>query len=241
MTFRPQTEVKPAARREITTAFPTKEATKEARREITTAFPTKEATKEHSILSQTEVKPDARREERSIFLQAEVKPDAQREITTAFPTLAISEHFDSPLNFDASFPSLNSEQFDSPVAFPTATFPTLAISEQFDSPVTFDSATFPTLAISEQNESPVNFNSARDKIVQRSKTNGKGVEVLSKVKIRKAKYERLQKESRRMSAPLGLLKASWDDADAAVGRPSNSYTKKYVEDVAPKKSFEELP
>jgi hypothetical protein len=206
---KPQTEVKPDARREINTAF------------------TKEATKERSI-----VKP-----------QTEVKPDARREITTAFPTLAISEKFVSPLNFDsAAIPTVAiSEEFDSPVSFGSTAFPTLAISEQFDSPVNFDSVAFPALAISEQNESPVNFNSARDKIVQRSKANGKGVEVLSKVKIRKAKYERLQKDSRRMSAPLGLLKASWDEADATVGRPSNSYTKKYVEDIAKPRSFEELP
>jgi hypothetical protein len=271
MTYRPQTEVKPDARRETITAFPTKEATKErsifktqtevkpdARREIITAISTSEATEESSISSQTEVKPDARREiitaistseateESSISSQTEVKPDDRREIDTAFPTLAISEQFDSPVNFDASFPSLSSEQFDSPVVNFDASFPSLN-SEQFDSPVVFDSAAFPTatfpnLAISnsEQSESPVNFNSARDKIVQRSKTSGKGVEVLSKVKIRKAKYERLQKDSRRMSAPLGLLKPSWDEADASVG-PSNSYTKKYVEDIVPRKSWEELP
>jgi hypothetical protein len=229
VTFRPQTEVKPAkeAPKERSIFKPQTEVKPDARREIITAIPTKEAAEERSILSQTEVKPDTH----------------DREITTAFPTLAISEQFDSPVNFDASFPSLNSEEFDSPVvfdsaAFPTATFPTLEISEQLDSPVMFD-ASFPSLN-SEQFDSPVNFNSARDKIVQRSKASGKGVEVLSKVKIRKAKYERLQKDSRRMSAPHGLLKASWDEADAAVG-PSNSYTKKYVADIVPRKSFEELP
>jgi hypothetical protein len=159
--------------------------------------PSKEAPKERTIFRpQTEVKPDARRKsiiafptekatkERSIFRpQTEVKTDARREITTAFPTLQISE----------------------------------------------------------QNESPVNFHSARDKLVQRSKTNGKGVEVLSKVKIRKAKFERLQKDSRRMSAPLGLLKASWSDEGDAEVKASNTYVKRYVEDIAPQKSFEELP
>jgi hypothetical protein len=177
--IRPQTEVKPSARREIIAAFP--------------------APKERSIFRpQTEVvKPDARREiitalpepkERSIFKpQTEVKPDARREsITTAFPTLQISEQ------------------------------------------------------TSEQNDQPVNFHAARDAVVQRSKTNGKIVKVLSKVQIRKAKFEKLQKDNRRMSAPFGLLRSSWDEADAEVG-PSNSYVKKFKDDIAPQKSFEELP
>lgn len=98
----------------------------------------------------------------------------------------------------------------------------------------------PTRRFSVQLEQPVNFHAARDLIVERSKTNGNGVEVLSKVKIRQAKFERLGKESRRQSAPLGLLKPSWDDADTEEG-PSNSYVKKFVDDIAPKKSFEELP
>jgi hypothetical protein len=39
-----------------------------------------------------------------------------------------------------------------------------------------------------------------------------------------------------------LLKSSWDQTDpTTTGRPSNAYDKKYVQDIAPKKSFEELP
>lgn len=88
-------------------------------------------------------------------------------------------------------------------------------------------------------EPPVNFQAARNLLVHRAKTNGNKVEVLTKVKLRKNKFEKMEKESRRISLPTGLLKASWDEADE--GRPSNSYTKKYVPDICPKKSFEELP
>jgi hypothetical protein len=58
------------------------------------------------------------------------------------------------------------------------------------------------------------------------------------VQIRKAKFEKLQKDSRRQSAPMGLLQASWDEADADDG-PSNAYVKTFKDGIATQKSFEE--
>jgi hypothetical protein len=80
----------------------------------------------------------------------------------------------------------------------------------------------------------VNFRQARELLVQRSKANGNDVEVVSKVKLRKSKYEMIHKEARRKSSAHGLFKTTWES-----GGPS--YVKKYVPDIAPKKSFEELP
>jgi hypothetical protein len=51
----------------------------------------------------------------------------------------------------------------------------------------------------------------------------------------------MEKETKRRSGAFGLLKPSWEQVDRTEGRPSNAYGKKYVEDIVPKKSFEELP
>ena len=96
----------------------------------------------------------------------------------------------------------------------------------------------------EEDNSPVDFRAARDALVQRSNRNGHDTEVVHKVFLRKKKFEKLEEESRRKSMSVGLvLKPSWDKADASTGRPSNVYEKKYVpaNDIAPKRSFEELP
>jgi hypothetical protein len=166
---------------------------------------------------------------RSIFRQqAEVKPDARREIIDAFPALPFSNSmYKSPYNERSIFKPQTDVKPDARREI-TAAFPTLPFS---------------TLPSPEHKDEPASFHSARDMLVQRSKTygNGKGVEVLSKVKIRKAKYERLQKDSQRMSGAHGLLKTSWDEADAEAGRPSDAYVKTFKEDIAPKRSLEELP
>jgi hypothetical protein len=93
----------------------------------------------------------------------------------------------------------------------------------------------------EEDTTPVDFRAARDALVERSKMNGHKVQVVNKVYLRKKKYEKLEQEARRKSSPHGLLKPSWDIADPSTGRPSNVYDKKFVSDIAPKKSFEELP
>jgi hypothetical protein len=91
----------------------------------------------------------------------------------------------------------------------------------------------------EPEKAPVDFYATRRLLVQRSKTNGNAVDVASKVQRRKTAFERLEKDARRTSGPQGLLKASW--GDSKDGRRHSSYVKNYVEDIRPKKSFEELP
>lgn len=93
-------------------------------------------------------------------------------------------------------------------------------------------------SVTEEEEPPVDFHAARRLLVERSKANGNDVEVVSKVQKRTAKFEKLDKDSRRMSGPHTLLKSSWEEADD--GRRS-SYVKKYVPDICPKKSFDQLP
>ncbi len=90
----------------------------------------------------------------------------------------------------------------------------------------------------EEDTTPVNFSAAREALVQRSKINGHDTQVVNKVFLRKNKIERQVDESRRNSLSQGLvLKTSWDSSE------SGTYEKKYVPvmDIAPKKSFEELP
>ena len=96
----------------------------------------------------------------------------------------------------------------------------------------------------EEDKTPVDFRSAREALVQRSKKNGHNTQVVNKVFLRKKKFEKLDDESRRKSMGVGLvLKTSWDISESSDGRPSNVYEKKYVpaSEIAPKKSFEELP
>lgn len=92
----------------------------------------------------------------------------------------------------------------------------------------------------ENEEKPLDFHAARRLIVERSKQNGNAVDVINKVNRQKAKFEQMQKDARRMSAPFGLLKSTWSSDSEGHG-PANSYVKKYVSDAAPKKSFEDLP
>lgn len=86
----------------------------------------------------------------------------------------------------------------------------------------------------EQGDTPVDFRLARELLVLRSKANGNDVEVLSAFQRRKAKFEMLEKESRRKTAALGMLKPAWEGT-------KEGYVKKYRADVAPKKGLGELP
>ncbi len=91
----------------------------------------------------------------------------------------------------------------------------------------------------DEDTTPVDFSAAREALVQRSNKNGHDTQVVNKVFLRKKKIERQVDESRRKSISQGLvLKPSWEVAD-----DSNTYEKKYVPvmEIAPKKSFEELP
>ena len=93
----------------------------------------------------------------------------------------------------------------------------------------------------EEDSTPMDFSVARDALVQRSKRNGHNAQVVNKVFLRKKKFERMEMESRRKSTMGLVLKPSWDLGDPLEGRPSNVYEKKFVQDIAPKKSFEDLP
>lgn len=99
--------------------------------------------------------------------------------------------------------------------------------------------TFETL---EDENCAVDFRVAREILVQRSKSNGNPVDA-SKVQLRKAKFEMLEREARRKSSQSAstslIMKTSWEEAGSTG---TSVYVKKnYMKDIAPKKSFQELP
>jgi len=104
-----------------------------------------------------------------------------------------------------------------------------------------------TIALDTEKVSPAQkeefgFAALRDRVVKRSKENGNPVNVVTKVHLRKSKFERWQKELGKGTDPHGLLKAAWSEDASVEGKPStSSYSKGYIEDIAPKKSFDELP
>jgi hypothetical protein len=106
----------------------------------------------------------------------------------------------------------------------------------------------------------VDFHLARDMLVQRSKANGNQVDIMTAFQRRKARFQQLEKESlqRRQSSSLvghhnnstsTLYKVTWDsisagtDTAATTGTTAatHGYVKSYKEDIAPKKSFHDLP
>ena len=93
----------------------------------------------------------------------------------------------------------------------------------------------------EEDTASVDFRAARNALVQRSKKNGHKVDIVNKVYLRKKKYEKIEEENKKSNVQGLLLKSSWDHADPSKGLPSNSFEKKFVSDIAPKKSFDELP
>lgn len=93
----------------------------------------------------------------------------------------------------------------------------------------------------EEDKTPVDFRAARELLIRRGRNNGNDMRVVNKVYMKKNKFERMEKEIRRRSGANGLLKPAWEQSVPDSGRPSDTYEKKYVSDIAPKKSFEELP
>jgi hypothetical protein len=89
-------------------------------------------------------------------------------------------------------------------------------------------------------EETFDFRAAREKLLKRSAQNGNPLKVINKVTLRKQKYEKLQAEMKRQTAPMGLLKPTWEQVPPDVG-PTTSYTKNFVDNIAPKKSFDDLP
>ena len=92
----------------------------------------------------------------------------------------------------------------------------------------------------EEDNAPVDFRAARELLIQRSKDNGNELKVASKVQRRTDKFERITQESKRRSSAMGLLKPTWS-SDSGSDAPSDSYSKTFVENIAPKRSFDELP
>jgi hypothetical protein len=89
-------------------------------------------------------------------------------------------------------------------------------------------------------EATLDFKAARQLLVQRSEVNGNPLSDMTKVQMRKNKFERWEKDLRKGSGPNGLLKQHWAQGDG-VESSSTGYSKTFVQDIAPKKSFEELP
>ena len=98
----------------------------------------------------------------------------------------------------------------------------------------------------------VDFHLARDMLVQRSKANGNDVDVMTAFQRRKARFQQLEKEAlqRRQSSAVNgsnssaLYKAAWENTNGSTGTgviPTNGYVKTFKEDIAPKKSFHDLP
>jgi len=84
------------------------------------------------------------------------------------------------------------------------------------------------------------FSAAREILLARSRENGNPVTLMSKVQMRKARFEKWEKNLKKGAGAKGLLKPSWQQAGS--GRPSvGSYDRRFVSDIAPKKSFDELP
>jgi hypothetical protein len=84
----------------------------------------------------------------------------------------------------------------------------------------------------------VDFHVARKLLVQRSKANGADVDIVNPFHLRKAKFQQLEKESTRrqssVMAATSLYKPTWDVNNGG-------YVKTYKEDIAPKKSLNDLP
>jgi len=85
----------------------------------------------------------------------------------------------------------------------------------------------------------VDFKAARELLVQRGEKNGNPV-MLSKVQMRKAKFEKWEHDLKKGSGAHGRLKSAWEQAAPSKG-PSDKYIRSYVSDIAPKRSFDELP
>ena len=93
-----------------------------------------------------------------------------------------------------------------------------------------------------ENTMSVSFKAARESLIGRSMQNGQKVEAVTKVQHQKSKLEQLEVKNRRKSDMNGpLKKPTWDSVQSSSGRPSTVYEKKYVPDIAPKKSLEDLP
>jgi len=86
----------------------------------------------------------------------------------------------------------------------------------------------------------VDFRAARERLIQRSQMNGNPVKVWSKVERKTQKFENINKEFLKTNGPMGRLKPTWEHSESSEAA-STTYEKNFAEDIAPQKSFEELP
>ncbi|CAB9496057.1 expressed unknown protein [Seminavis robusta] len=93
----------------------------------------------------------------------------------------------------------------------------------------------------DEDTTSVDFRAARQLLIQRSKNNGNELKVASKVQRRAGKFEQINKDTKRRMSATGLLKSTWETNGSPDKGASDAYTKSFVEDVAPMRSFEELP
>jgi hypothetical protein len=98
-------------------------------------------------------------------------------------------------------------------------------------------------SVIDEDTTSVDFLAARQLLIQRSRQNGNALKVASKVQRRADQFERINKDAKQRLSATGLLKPTWESnsQDGNTEGPSHSYTKTFIEDIAPKRSFEELP
>jgi hypothetical protein len=98
-------------------------------------------------------------------------------------------------------------------------------------------------SVLDEDTTSVDFLAARQLLIQRSLQNGNELKVASKVQRRACQFERINKDTKRRLSATGLLKPTWESTsqDGNTERPPGAYTKTFAEDIAPKRSFEELP
>ena len=106
-------------------------------------------------------------------------------------------------------------------------------------------ATRHSVVVVEEDTTPVDFRAARQILIQRSKDNGNEVKLASKVQRKANKFEQINKDTKRRSSAMGMLKPTWESNSEGGGSdsegPSDAYTKAYREDNPPPRDFEDLP
>lgn len=96
----------------------------------------------------------------------------------------------------------------------------------------------------ESQETAVGFSEARKLLVQRSKQNGHDAYVLSKVGLKKAKFEKIEMENRKQTSFPGHLKAKSPasaSSQTTESLPRSAYVRSYLPHPATKKSFDKRP
>ena len=95
----------------------------------------------------------------------------------------------------------------------------------------------------EEPEVELDFQAARRLLVQRSKKNGYDMEIMNKVRLRKNKFEKLEKDRKARQSFHGMLKATWseDKSESRSSATETSYVKSFSENHPKRKSLGDLP